>query len=139
MTVTEESLRPVPEAIASRWTVLHRDDCAGIDLGLVAVICNSGVVQPKVFCHGCSHVSGAISKSALVAELIVECDLPVLRDHRDGTPCERCGSLDGVELHHWAPRGVFGMDEAERWPTGWLCPKCHNLWHIHMAKAQLRS
>lgn len=132
------SLKPVPDVLTSRWPVLHRTDCKGDDLGLVAIICGSGVIQPKVLCHGCGHVSGAISKSALATVLIAECDLPVLRDHRDGTPCERCGDIDGVELHHWAPRAVFD-DEADDWPTSFLCPRCHNVWHIRMAKAQLRQ
>lgn len=42
-------------------------------------------------------------------------------------PCTRCGSASGTELHHWAPRAIF--NDAELWPTSWLCPGCHRTWH----------
>lgn len=54
--------------------------------------------------------------------------LPILYDAR--TPeysCERCGAI-GAELHHWAPKVVFGENEAEDWPQSWLCPACHEEW-----------
>lgn len=49
----------------------------------------------------------------------------------DGTqyaePCARCGSTNGTEVHHWAPRHLF--DDADAWPTSPLCPTCHREWH----------
>lgn len=42
--------------------------------------------------------------------------------------CVRCGSRD-CELHHWAPRAIFGKDEAEQWPKDYLCKACHDEWH----------
>jgi hypothetical protein len=48
-------------------------------------------------------------------------------------PCERCGSSDGTQQHHWAPYAVF-LD-ADSWPTSWLCPECHALWHAAMRAA----
>jgi hypothetical protein len=45
-------------------------------------------------------------------------------------PCEHCGRVDGVELHHWAPRGQF--EDFDTWPTGWLCRACHRRWHEKM-------
>lgn len=42
--------------------------------------------------------------------------------------CVRCGSRD-AELHHWAPKGIFGNDEAEMWPKDYLCKSCHDQWH----------
>lgn len=44
-------------------------------------------------------------------------------------PCERCGSPYDVQLHHWAPNYLFGWQEANRWPTSYLCQQCHNTWH----------
>lgn len=41
--------------------------------------------------------------------------------------CEVCGSV-GAEFHHWAPYHLFGQ-EANRWPTSYLCVECHNRWH----------
>lgn len=59
---------------------------------------------------------------------------PVLTDarfDRDGhivtPPCEHCGSRGGTQLHHWAPRAMFA--DANRWPTSYLCPPCHAMWH----------
>jgi hypothetical protein len=36
-----------------------------------------------------------------------------------------------VELHHWAPKALFG-DEAEVWPQDFLCRSCHIRWHQTM-------
>lgn len=55
-------------------------------------------------------------------------DPPVWADGKSGVPCEVCGSTDGTEWHHWAPRHLFG-DEAESWPMGALCRMCHRRWH----------
>ena len=47
----------------------------------------------------------------------------------------------GGSAHHWAPVHLFGGDEADRWPTGWLCQPCHTEWHrlvtprMHEARA----
>lgn len=41
--------------------------------------------------------------------------------------CAKCGSRH-AELHHWAPRAIFG-DEADEWPTDYLCVPCHDRWH----------
>jgi hypothetical protein len=34
---------------------------------------------------------------------------------------------DEVELNHFAPRAIFGQD-AENWPTGYLCVRHHREW-----------
>ena len=52
---------------------------------------------------------------------------PLYRDNRNDDACERCGSTDGVELHHWAPWYLFA--DAHQWPTSYLCPPCHQYWH----------
>ena len=52
---------------------------------------------------------------------------PVSKNYLESArPCEVCGKV-GTELHHWAPRAVF-KDEADNWPTGWLCPEHHKEW-----------
>ncbi|WP_425518228.1 HNH endonuclease [Nitratireductor kimnyeongensis] len=45
----------------------------------------------------------------------------------DVIPCERCGSTEGTEVHHWAPWHLF--DDADEWPTSNLCKSCHTRWH----------
>jgi ribosomal protein L37AE/L43A len=42
-------------------------------------------------------------------------------------PCRVCGAR-GTELHHWAPRHLFGS-ESDLWPTDYLCVGCHRRWH----------
>lgn len=43
-------------------------------------------------------------------------------------PCTVCGVTGSTELHHWAPKHLFG-DEAYKWPTANLCRECHLKWH----------
>lgn len=43
-------------------------------------------------------------------------------------PCAACGTVGPREVHHWAPRHLFG-DAADRWPTANLCGDCHRQWH----------
>lgn len=42
--------------------------------------------------------------------------------------CEVCGTLGPVEVHHLAPRALFG-DAANLWPVIDLCTTCHDEWH----------
>ena len=44
------------------------------------------------------------------------------------TRCAHCGNR-ATELHHWAPKAIFGAEEAGRWPMDYLCKTCHDLWH----------
>lgn len=46
-------------------------------------------------------------------------------------PCNRCVKCGdrNCELHHWAPRAIFGKDECEQWPQDYLCKACHDRWH----------
>jgi hypothetical protein len=58
--------------------------------------------------------------------------IPVAVDRRtQNPPCVVCGRW-GTELHHWAPRHIFG-DQADHWPTAWLCKECHAYWHRCLA------
>lgn len=54
--------------------------------------------------------------------------LPIAWDNTEEAElCERCGSSEGTELHHWAPRHLF--EDADEWPMSWLCVPCHLKWH----------
>lgn len=46
--------------------------------------------------------------------------------------CEKCGGVDNVERHHWAPREAFS--DADQWPTAVLCRDCHVRWHTEMRR-----
>lgn len=59
--------------------------------------------------------------------------LPVGRDDTMfNPPCQVCGDF-GAEVHHWAPREVFGPVEPDHWPTSYLCRACHEEWHKRIA------
>lgn len=51
--------------------------------------------------------------------------------------CVRCGKRE-AELHHWAPKEIFG-DDAESWPKDHLCVECHMLWHSTINAARLEG
>jgi hypothetical protein len=56
--------------------------------------------------------------------------LPLCRDNYEAPtePCARCGNVEYLEQHHWAPRHLFG-DDCNNWPMSGLCRKCHAEWH----------
>lgn len=53
--------------------------------------------------------------------------IPIKRDDRTEV-CAVCGVL-GAQLHHWAPRHIFGDEVAEMWPKNYLCQTHHTFWH----------
>jgi len=60
------------------------------------------------------------------------------KDNVTGEACGHCGRAeDGVEQHHYAPRGLFA--DADDWPVGPLCRPCHQLWHRTMNAAAQRG
>ena len=85
---------------------------------IVRGITSSGHTVVFVQCCRCGRraVPGALKQKGLSRQYIES--LPIAFDnHEETPPCERCGSTDGTEWHHWAPRSVFG-DECNEWPTG---------------------
>jgi len=81
-------------------------------------------------CNRCASPKTIYISKALIPGWEV---LPIVVDYLDqAPPCEVCGSLAGTELHHWAPRHIFG-DRAEQYPKSWLCKACHDEWHRTMA------
>ena len=52
-------------------------------------------------------------------------------------PCAACGAVGPREVHHWAPRHLFGAD-ADKWPTADLCGACHRRWHDLVTPAMSR-
>jgi hypothetical protein len=106
----------------------YRCSCTSDALEIVRIKCQNGRDQYRLLCPDCRRTPSALSKSLLTDEQREQARL--LRDHTDRKeihPCERCGSIDDVEVHHWAPRSIF--DDADDWPTSWLCRPCHREWH----------
>lgn len=79
--------------------------------------------------------SGLVKKHVTEEELKT---LPVI-PAQFYTRCARCGSRN-TEVHHWAPKGLFGEAEAENWPQAYLCKDCHDQWHrmVTPALVQIR-
>lgn len=60
--------------------------------------------------------------------------IPIVNDYSNlAAPCIVCGDIDHNELHHFAPRHIFG-DECEKWPVFSLCKKHHDEWHKRMGE-----
>lgn len=63
-------------------------------------------------------------------QIVEKLNIPIVMDKLDpDVLCEHCGDgSQGVQEHHWAPRSIFGSD-AYKWPTSYLCIRCHEEWH----------
>ena len=94
-------------------------DCPHAQVVIGRVRLASGAVQVKSRCLRCGNMLGNRPNDEFVLD-----NLPWLYDRTSEIACARCGEISGVELHHWAPRARFG-DDADRWPTGFLCRRCH--------------
>jgi|ERR1700722_1850699 len=104
---------------------------------LVSIETEAGVRVFRLQCLACNrkattHIARSkLSAADMVDARLIRSDFDPNRWTQTET-CERCGAV-GVELHHWAPRAVFGVEEADKWPTSALCPKCHTEWHRRMS------
>lgn len=88
------------------------------------------VVDMCTTCHKNARGSAIYIPHNVAGDLTL---LPILFDYTHDKPaCEVCGSQTGTQLHHFAPRHIFGA-EAERWPKAYLCQTCHDHWHAAMA------
>lgn len=101
-------------------------DVTGSWLRLTAV---NGNVAWCWSCRDCKF--GQAVKHALVPPEIVNgdpgYDYGIKENVGFAEPCERCGSREGSEYHHYAPRHLF--PDADSWATGYLCRPCHIEWH----------
>jgi hypothetical protein len=51
--------------------------------------------------------------------------------------CAVCGKRE-AELHHWAPKALFGKDSGD-WPKDYLCKEHHNLWHLKVTPQLIKD
>lgn len=93
-----------------------------------------GSTQVFFWCVSCSRVADPlhpfISKDYLKLNLKVSIDsLPTIERYPNNAKpkCVVCGK-PGAQLHHFAPKHLFNND-ADRWPTGYLCQEHHDEWH----------
>lgn len=99
---------------------------------LFAVLNSGGTRSVVVVCGRCGHGRQSISFAALTKHDILPTEVPLLADLRRDY-CERCGAL-GAQLHHMAPRRFF--EDADGWPTAYLCQTCHAEWHRRMGTSE---
>lgn len=88
----------------------------------------SGSIVYPLYCEDCGDVTTLWQKKELAMKqgnLKRVYTKGELRGFKE--VCVVCGSL-GVELHHFAPRHLFGAD-ADKWPTAYLCRTHHKQWH----------
>lgn len=119
-TVRFEGLSP---AVTPRHKLVCTQTKGVASLG--KIVCSNGVNQFKFYCLECGGLSNPIAHTHLV-DVEKYYVVPVLNDF-GGLPCERCGSSEGSEKHHWAPKHLF--NDAETWPKSYLCRECHARWH----------
>ncbi len=95
----------------------------------------NGTYQVWVECQACG-------KNARGSGVLLKHDKVILEDCRtlpseEMPVCERC-HREGAELHHWAPRSIFGGEYVRVnghpciWPRDYLCIQCHQEWHSKM-------
>ena len=112
--------RPVPERCAR---------CGSVAVRRVKNIAANGAEMIWDQCRSCGKnaaSSGLWIPRAEAGE--AGGDLPIVTDYSaNGEPCAVCGSR-ATELHHWAPRHLFG-DDCWHWPTAPLCKRHHREWH----------
>lgn len=85
---------------------------------------NSGSTVYPYYCRECGHKTTCYARKTDVAGRLLNELQPT---HNRKPECCVCGAI-GAELHHWAPRHLWGK-EADKWPTAYLCIECHRLWH----------
>ena len=85
------------------------------------------------YCVGCARRPD----SRFIRQTDIDLDtLPVAWDYwtteereRRTERCAMCFRKAEVDVHHTAPRHLFG-EEAEYWPMQSLCRPCHERWHL---------
>lgn len=87
-----------------------------------AYYCGCGLINP--FGTKRTFIPNAEVESNLTDDEIADLQFKV---NPPAQRCARCGNR-GAELHHWAPRALFG-DECNNWPQDYLCSECHAAWH----------
>lgn len=107
--------------------------CKTQQMGVLHLKLSSSGAETFVWvCSGCGRLNPFNGPLFIAAEKVYAAltisqiqDLPVLFPPWVAR-CARCGDRY-AELHHWAPQAKF--QDADTWPTDYLCVKCHNLWH----------
>jgi len=99
-------------------------DCAHCSTHvLVAFRVGGGQIHRRLLCRRRQTLSVCLALNQLPLHRLGH-DVPIIESTRER--CQRCGARS-AELHHWAPRAWF--EDADDWPTAYLCRTCHLNWH----------
>lgn len=112
--------------------VRHCEKC-GLDepVELVRTLASNGASLVYWECqqhHGNIRPAAWIAHKKLLDKNIDIEDLPIVENYENDHECVVCHKK-GCELHHFAPRYIFGAEEAEKWPKEYLCRDHHSQWH----------
>lgn len=106
--------------------------CGGLHPVFGLLVQSDGRAVPRVFCSAHADERGLLILTDQCDRSALPPDLVIMRRNppRRLPSCSYDGcSAPGAEIHHFAPRHVFGPVECERWPVAPLCPKHHREWH----------
>lgn len=130
------------DAFAIQCHARHADGNPSRNVGYVKVASGSGW-KVGIWCNECGRLARSAGGSGGIWRPLRWFDMGAMPDLRhiappgvvaectrnfNFGPCAACGRVGAREVHHWAPRHLFG-DEADRWPTADLCRTCHAEWH----------
>jgi formate dehydrogenase maturation protein FdhE len=108
---------------------------SGPSWGVLKLIDSAGRDRYPYFCKLCGTRTQCYCKKNDVLGSVLNSDPSIIIPPKKGV-CERCGEIGYLERHHWAPISLF--DDADNWPTSFLCHTCHAEWHSVMTKNNVR-
>ncbi len=97
---------------------------------LYKVELKNGTYQVRAWCANCYRKGSRNLKHELLTQYEIEIEsIPTLQKN-EGLKCavNGCASYY-TENHHFAPRHLFGIAEANLWPQSPLCKTHHKKWH----------
>jgi len=110
-------------------------ECGSEELRLGITNITSGATVYPIYCADCGEVFAKYVKKIIAQEYEKE-NGPLqyvktrtakyIEKKQIQIKCEVCDANEG-ELHHWAPQYLF--QDADNWPTSYLCRACHRKWH----------
>lgn len=99
--------------------------CGAHDWRIGTATTASGSIVHPYFCGGCGEKTQLYERKEKAKK--AGCGVRIDIEIRQPRICDVCGA-SGAEMHHWAPRYLFG-DDSEKWPKAMLCVPCHRKWH----------
>ncbi len=110
--------------------------CGSDNVKLRRYIISNGDVHFRWKCLDCGRLAqktGQNVSHSKVDELLdhydkSRSDIPIAEDYSGEAQCEVSGCERPAEVHHVAPRALFG-DQCNQWPKVLLCREHHNEWH----------